>query len=90
MANTEILDSFILTLADGFEKPGAPGRAGAGGWRSITPASVEERDPLVECLAGLVAESSIERHEVSDLYRLVPAGYARYKDRIAALRTLPR
>jgi len=81
--NTNILDQLLLPLADNFE-------AGNRSVRTFDPSSPEEFEPLRECIAGLIAEGSVEDFQKMRAYRLTPSGYAKYRERIKALRTLPR
>jgi hypothetical protein len=81
MKESEVLDSILLNLADVFE--GGDSHRFA----TIEPSSVEEYEPLRECIAGMVAEGSLLNY-MKGCYRLTPAGYAKYKPRISALRAL--
>lgn len=82
---TEMLDEILPCLADEYE-------AGNHSGRTIEPTSLEEFEALRECLAMQVADGWVHRQNFGKLnvYRLTGAGYAKYKPRIDALRTLPR
>jgi hypothetical protein len=82
LSHNQVLDQILLPLADVFE-------AGNTKRVTLTPSSSEEYEPLRECLAALTAEGSLGDPENAKVYRLTPLGYAKYKDRINALRTLP-
>jgi len=49
---------------------------------------VEEFEPLRECLTTLIAEGALTDFQKTGSYHFTPAGYAKYKPRIDALRTL--
>jgi hypothetical protein len=83
MTKSEILDSFLLPLADAFE-------AGRNAGYSITDANAEEYEPLRECLAEEIADGSLTDPRRMKIYHLTKAGYAKHKPRIEALRALPR
>jgi hypothetical protein len=77
----KVLDEILCGLADEFE-------AGNRKFRWFKPGSVEEFEPLRECLASLIAEGSLIDFKKTGSYQLTPAGYAKYKPRVGALRTL--
>jgi hypothetical protein len=83
ISESDILDQMLLPLADIFE-------AGNTKMYDVRPSCSEEYEPLRECLAGLIAEGSLSDFDGTKSYRLTPNGYTKYKDRIRALRTLPR
>ena len=83
MTREQILDEILCGLADEFE-------AGNRHFRYFNPSSVEEYEPLRECLAVLVAEGSLINFQKMGGYQFTPAGYAKYKPRVDALRLLPR
>lgn len=70
-------------MADIFE---AGNRTG----RTITPADLEEYEPLRECIAGLIAEGSVVDPFGMKIYHLTKAGYLKYRPFIDALRVLSR
>lgn len=82
MTHEQILDEILPGLADEFE-------AGNRKFRYFKPSSVEEFEPLRECLAQLVAEGSLVDFLKTGSYHFTPAGYAKYRPRIDALRSLP-
>ena len=83
MDDNKLLDSFLLPLADLYEG-GISNR-----WSPIEPSSVEEYEPLRELLAQLRADGLLTAGPGKNgPYRLTPKGYARFKDRITALRKL--
>ena len=79
----QMLDEILPCLADEFE---GGSRAG----RIIEPKCAEEFEPLRELLAMQVAEGWFHHQTFGKLniYRLTNVGYAKYKQRIDALRTL--
>jgi hypothetical protein len=79
--DTKILDQVLLPLGDQFEA-GHPNRG-----YSFEPGDVTEYEKLRECVAELVAERSVHR-DAFGLLRLSESGYAKYRARIEALRTL--
>jgi hypothetical protein len=79
----QVLDEILLGLADEFE-------AGNRKFRYFKPSSVEEYEPLRECLAMLVAEGSLIDFLKTGSYHFTPAGYTKYKPRIDALRCLQK
>ncbi|HXN24607.1 MAG TPA: hypothetical protein VOA41_17865 [Candidatus Dormibacteraeota bacterium] len=83
MTREQVLDEILPGLADEFE-------AGNRKFRYFKPSSLEEYEPLRECLASLVAERSVIDFQKMGGYHFTPAGYAKYKSRVDALRTLPR
>jgi hypothetical protein len=83
MTHEQVLDEILPGLADEFE-------AGNRHFRYFNPSSVEEYEPLRECLATLVAEGSLIDFLKTGSYQFTPAGYKKYKPRIDALRTLSR
>jgi len=78
----KVLDEILPGLADEFE-------AGNRKFRYFKPSSVEEFEPLRECLATLIAEGSLIDFQKMGGYHFTPAGYAKYKPRVDALRSLP-
>jgi hypothetical protein len=82
MTKDQVLDEILLDLAVEFE-------AGNGKFRYFKPSSLEEYEPLRESLAILVAERSLINFQKTGGYHFTPAGYAKYKTRIEALRSLP-
>ncbi len=82
MTREEVLDEILPGLADEFE-------AGNRRFRTFKPSSAEEFEPLRECLAMLIAEGSLVDFQKSRSYQFTPAGYAKYKSRIDALRAVP-
>jgi hypothetical protein len=83
MTQETLLHEVFFCLADAFEG------GGRNPFRTITPASAEEYETLREVLASLIAEGSLVRHYLGiDATSLTPAGYQKYKARIAALRVL--
>lgn len=83
MTKDRILDEILPTLADEFE-------SGNRRFRTFTPSSPEEFEPLRECLATLIAEGSLVDFLKTKSYQLTAPGYLRYKDRIGVLRALGR
>jgi hypothetical protein len=83
MADNKILDDLLLPLADLFESQVSN--------RIVTlePSTPEEFELVRECKAALLAEGSAINFRGTGGLRFTPAGYAKYKDRIAALRSLP-
>jgi hypothetical protein len=82
MIDNEILDSLLLSLADLFESQSNN--------RVVTfeHSTPEEFEPVRECKATLIAEASAVNFQGTGGLRFTPAGYAKYKDRVAALRAL--
>lgn len=81
MTESEVLDNILLNLADSFESGNSQR------YSTFEPSSVEEYEPLRECIAGMIAEGSLLNY-MQGCYRLTSAGYAKYKARISALRAL--
>jgi hypothetical protein len=81
MTREQVLDEILPGLADEFE-------AGNRKFRYFKPSCVEEYEPLRECLAVLVAEGSLIDYLKTGSYHFTSAGYAKYKPRIDALRSL--
>jgi hypothetical protein len=79
MTKDQVLDEILLDLAVEFE-------AGNGKFRSFRPLSVEEYQQVRGCLAVLVVERSLINFQMTGGYHFTPAGYAKYKARIDALR----
>jgi hypothetical protein len=79
MTHEQVLDEILPGLADEFE-------AGNRKFRYFNPSSVEEYEPLRECLAVLVAEGSLVNFQKMSGYHFAPAGYKKYKPRVDALR----
>lgn len=65
MENSAILDQLLLPLADNFE-------AGNRSFRTFETSSPQEFEPLRECIAGLVAEGSVEDYLKAKAYRFTP------------------
>jgi hypothetical protein len=82
LTQDQVLDEILLDLADEFE-------AGYGKFRYFKPSSLEEHEQLRGCLSALVVERSLIHFQKSGGYHFTPTGYAKYKPRIDALRTLP-
>jgi hypothetical protein len=83
MIDNEILDRLLLSLADLFESQ-VNNRVVT--FEHSTP---EEFEPVRESKATLIAEGSAVNFQGTGGLRFTPAGYTKYKDRIAALRALP-
>jgi hypothetical protein len=83
MTDNGILDGLLLSLADLFESQISN--------RVVTleHSTPEEFEPVRECKATLVAEGSAINFQGTGGLRFTPAGYAKYKSRVDALRTLP-
>jgi hypothetical protein len=81
MTKGELLKSILLPLADAYE--------GKKGPRTFTALSVEEHEPLRECIAELTAEGSVTDPFGMKAYHLTDAGYRKYQPSIVAWRTLP-
>lgn len=79
----QILDEILPGLADSFE-------AGNRHFREIRHSSLEDFEPLRECLAILVAEGSLIDFVKSASFQLTAQGYAKYKPRLEALRAFSR
>jgi len=83
MTIDRMLDEILPGLADEFE-------AGNRKFRYFKPSSIDEYEPLRECLAVLIAEGSLIDFQKSGSYQLTAAGYSKYKPRVDALRRLPQ
>jgi hypothetical protein len=83
MTKLEVLDEILATLADEFE-------SGNRRFRTFTPSSPAEFEPLRECLATLIAEGSLIDYLKTKSYQLTGGGYLKYKGRIDLLRALGR
>lgn len=81
MLDNKILNKILLTLADQYEE----GRHDRG--VTLTVTSVEEYEPFRETMAALRAEGSVTMAP-SKTYRLTESGYAKYVNKIRALRVL--
>jgi hypothetical protein len=83
VSDDKILDGLLLSLADLFESQVNN--------RVVTfeHSSPAEFEPVRECKASLIAEGAAVNFQGTGGLRFTPAGYAKYRDRITALRTLP-
>ena len=83
MADQKIRDGLLLSLADLFESQLSN--------RVVTleHSTREEFEPVRESKATLIAEGSAINFQGTGGLRFTPAGYTKYKDHVAALRTLP-
>jgi hypothetical protein len=79
--NDKILNQILLPLADNFEF----GRYDHHVTLNVT--TPEEIEPFRETMAALRAEGSVKMF-IGDSYQFTAAGYAKYKDKIQALRVL--
>lgn len=80
MVDNKILNRILLTLADQFEE----GRHDRGVTLTVT---VDEYEPFRETMAALRAEGSVSMAPFKT-YRLTESGYAKYVNKIRALRVL--
>ena len=80
MVDNKILNRILLTLADQFEE----GRHDRGVKLTVT---VDEYEPFRETMAALRAEGSVSMAPFKT-YRLTESGYAKYVNKIRALRVL--
>jgi hypothetical protein len=81
MIDDKILDKVLLTLADQYES-GRNDRCA-----TFTVTTPEEFEPFRETMAALRAEGSIHMPIVGT-YQMTPSGYAKYADKVRALRVL--
>jgi hypothetical protein len=79
--NHKILDQILLSLADQYES----GRTDH--CVSLTVATPEEFEPFRETMAALRAEGSVTMSPFRT-YQMTASGYAKYADKIKALRVL--
>jgi hypothetical protein len=82
MDSSKILDGLLLPLADLFESQNSN--------RVVTyeASEAEEFEIVRECKANLIAEGSVTNFQGTGGLRFTPAGYSKYRDRVAALRAL--
>ena len=81
MIDNKILDKILLPLADQYES-GRNNRCVV-----LTVTTPGEFEPFRETLAALRAEGSVNMPIVGT-YQMTPNGYAKYADKIRALRVL--
>lgn len=81
MIDNKILDKILLPLADQYES----GRNDRCVELKVT--TPEEFEPFRETMAALRAEGSVTMSPFKT-YQMAPSGYAKYADRIKALRVL--
>ena len=81
MVDNKILNKVLLPLADHYEE----GRHDRG--VSLTVTTVDEYEPFRETMAALRAEGSVSMAPFKT-YRLTESGYAKYVNKIRALRVL--
>ena len=81
MVDNKILDQILLPLADQYEA-GRNNRC-----VTLTVTKPEEFEPFRETMASLRAEGSVNLF-AGDGYQITASGYAKYADKIKALRVL--